>query len=107
MTYGPDYSCPFVKNWTTKEINKKRLITDKFAKKIHEACDMARRNFDKPQIMAIIDEKYCGILDLAKSIIRLQKSKEEESKEQSSNIESTSISTEDYLKLSFLFDGNS
>jgi hypothetical protein len=66
-----------VRHLTTKELNKKRLFTDKFAKKIHQVCDIARSSFDKPQIIAIIDDKYCGILELAKSIIKFQKNKEE------------------------------
>ena len=71
MTYGPDYSYPFIKHITTKEINKKRLITEPFALKLKLVNDAALKVTDKPRIRAFVDDQYCGIIDLARAIIKL------------------------------------
>jgi len=53
-----------------------------------------------PRLVIFVDEKYCSAIDLAKAIIRDAKQPKQIEEE------SIDITTDDYLKLSFLYDGN-
>jgi hypothetical protein len=77
-------------------------MTEPFAKKLSHIVRLAPQiTSEKPKVLAIIDNQYCGVLELAKAIVKLR----HDPLAEEDNIASIP-NTEDYLKLSFLFDGN-
>jgi dTDP-4-dehydrorhamnose reductase len=86
---------------SSAEIDKKALITRPFASKIREIANLAQElKESNPRLVIFVDDKYCSAIDLAKAIIRDAKQPNQIEEEQ------IDITTDDYLKLSFLFDGN-
>ena len=71
ISYGPDFSYPYIKHLSSAEIDKKALITRPFASKIREIAKLAQELKDsRPRLVIFVDDKYCSAIDLAKAIIR-------------------------------------
>lgn len=77
-------------------------MTEPFARKLTHMVRLAPQiTSEKPKVLAIIDNEYCGVLELARAIVRLRSDPLTEE-----DTIASMPNTEDYLKLSFLFDGN-
>lgn len=56
ISYGPDFSYPFIRHLTDKEVGKRKLLTEPFANKLTHMVRLAPQiTPEKPKILAIID----------------------------------------------------
>ena len=107
ISYGPDFSYPYVRHLTNSEFDKLGLITRPFASKIREIAKKARElKGSSPRMVIFVDDKYCSAVELAKALIRDAKIEKAQESPEADDFEYKDITTEEYLKLSFLFDGN-
>jgi hypothetical protein len=107
ISYGPDFSYPYVKHLTNSEFDKLGLITRPFASKIREIALKARElKGSNPRLVIFVDDRYCNSIDLAKALIRDAKLEKSQETPEQDDFPYKDITTDEYLKLSFLFDGN-
>ncbi|CDW88216.1 UNKNOWN [Stylonychia lemnae] len=128
INYGPEMHYPFIRGLTNKEVNKS-FLEQKMAQNILEHVKQFKKPQESYRVLAFLDNEYCNMFNIAKYLLtehhQIKQSKEavegqinldqttnsnDFSKQQeadgNSKNEEKEISIEDYIKLSFLFEGH-
>jgi len=56
INYGPDFAYPYIRHLTDKEVSKRKVLTDKFAKKLTHIARLAPKLSEKPKVLAVVDQ---------------------------------------------------
>lgn len=89
---------PYIKHLTSKEIDRKAILTKYMARSIKDAAENVKlAKGANPKVIVFVDDKYCDVIQLATQLLKL--------KDVTGVPEEEPIEIDDYIKLSFLFDG--
>eukprot|EP00347_Sterkiella_histriomuscorum_P018112 403346740 len=130
VNYGPEFYHPFIKHLTSKEINKE-FLHKRIAENIIDHAERYKKQGEPYRNLVFLDEKYCSVFDIAKQIIKIKVDEQPKTnndkplltaqdalnkldsvlgetndmQQTNKSEEQKPISTEDYIKLGFLFEG--